>query len=141
VSKTNFYLGWDTEYADSSNLITTQLYIHGYFIAPELPNWDDLLAIYHVKKIGTVFIFLDSFLKPGLSYTTSLSKRLFNIINFFGLKEMAREFKPTVCTFYSNEELSNLFPTKNDLQELMKAQGDCITDHKTSLETNLILID
>jgi hypothetical protein len=77
---------------------------------------------------GTVLIFDDKKLKPGIHYAIRSNKRLDLIVKYF---HTPLDGKLTISIFYSYAEFSNLFQKTQDLSDIMIAQGDIRTPKKT----------
>jgi hypothetical protein len=106
-------------------LLLSQIYIKGYFLNEakkfEAPNLiQTFIAKDTEKDLGTIFIFDDRELSPGMEYNEAFSARFLQITKYFNLKE--KEY--SIYTYYSNAELSAMIPLKENIKEIMLAQGD-----------------
>ena len=139
----NIHIGFDREYDSVTEPVCTQLYVKGFF-PQDISNYslfEDLLGIRIIASAGTVFIFDDSKLSPGVKYCSQFSSRLLQIQKFFSFEVKSR----VICyTFYSNAELSAFFCCKKDLKEIIQLQGDTINVNQPMYSrnrTNLFFMD
>lgn len=125
-------IGFDTEYVPGANgsgikLVSTQIYLHNI----HLNRLDRASIKYCVEDVlgvrclptGTAFVFDDREIKrQGSSYRGTLEERLAILKEFIGFILPSNGCR--VWTFYSNAELSSLFPTTRQLRLKMGLQGD-----------------
>ena len=125
INDKTYYTGWDTEYYSGSKLITSQFYFKNVFVNnyEMIENIDRLLDIRTIENFGTVFIYDDRSITSGINFAAIFSSRLKNMSKLCPFGQFERM---VLCTFYSNAELSALFPTLDDLRSLKIAQGDII---------------
>jgi hypothetical protein len=139
----NFYIGWDSEYDSTEKLVCSQFYLKNVFISDieNTPTTPDLIAVRNVQSFGTVLIFNDQNLLPGIPFCEAFSTRLLYVQTLIAPIVFQ---KMILCTFYSNAEISALFPTLNDMRNLKIAQNDTVVTkfHRFSKNNhNLSCID
>lgn len=146
------WMGWDTEYntelsSGVQSPVTTQIYIHG----TKKLSRDELdrlvrcckrrgIKLLDVKSFqsrlghGLVFVFDDRGLAAGVEYNDQFDTYLRFLLDEVVKAKSSIDYSLELYTFYSNAEIANLAPHKEDIKRIMEEQKDSVKRSNRNLK-------